>query len=324
MSAPVSAAVALETRSTAEPIRSNTQSAITQLDERTRWLAWRRAGIGGTDAAAILGVSPWRSALDVYLDKRGNLEDAADNASMRWGRALEPVIADAYSEQTGIVFERGLSIVHPQHEELRGSLDGLAADRVVEIKTARTAEGWGEPGSDEVPVHYAAQAMHYLLLTGKALVDFAVLIGGSDFRIYTIERDEPTIELLRERELAFWREHVVPGIPPPATTARDARARWPLSRSATVQVDIDVVQALQRLREAKAQMRELERDIEAAESIVLPAFGEAEAIADGDTLLATWKTQKASRFDTTAFRKAHPDLAAAFTHESTSRVLRLK
>lgn len=298
----------------------------TPAPDRQHWLDARRKGIGGSDVAAILGLSPWQSALDVYLDKIGEAEETPDNDAMRWGRALEPVIGQAYTEATGIAFAPGATVIDPQHPELRANLDGIAADRVIEIKTARTGEGWGEPGTDEIPVHYAAQVMHYLMLTGKALADVAVLIGGSDFRIYTLRSDDDTIAHLRERELAFWHEHVVPRIPPPVTIARDARGMWPLSRSGlpAVQVGIDVVQAVQQIKDAKARIKDAQAEIDAAENVLLPAFGEAEAIADGDTLLATWKTQTAKRLDITALRNAHPSIAAEFTTESTSRVLRLK
>src|SRR5690349_18206306 len=122
---------------------------MTRALDRTEFLEQRRLGIGGSDVAPILGLSKWASPLDIYLRKRGEQPEQDDNEAMLWGRALEPVIRQQYAERTGrIVRVPEAALVHPQLTFARANLDGVTDDgRVVEVKTARTAQDWGEPGS---------------------------------------------------------------------------------------------------------------------------------------------------------------------------------
>jgi putative phage-type endonuclease len=181
------------------------------------WLAERRKGLTSSDAAPIAGMSPWRTALDVFLDKRGMLPEKRVSGPMRWGTRLEPVIAAAYTELTG----RALSIPprlvrSPSTPWLLASLDRVTNDgRIVEIKTTRTAEGWGESGTDEVPDWYLLQVSHQLLTTGADAAEVAVLIGGSDFRRYTIGRPKALLDSLLRSEETFWARHQANDPPEP-------------------------------------------------------------------------------------------------------------
>ena len=152
------------------------------MDARDDFLKSRATGIGGSDAAAILGLSRWKSPFQVYQEKRGEAAQTPDNASMRWGRYLEPVVRQAYADDTGRAVRLPDGLVrHQQHTFMIANLDGVTDDgRVVEIKTARTSQGWGEPGSDQVPQEYLLQAQHHMAVTGLVVADVAVLIGGSD------------------------------------------------------------------------------------------------------------------------------------------------
>jgi putative phage-type endonuclease len=184
---------------------------------RESWLERRRAGIGGSDVAALLGLSRWRTPLDVFLDKTGQAEPTPDNEPMLWGRLLEPLVIAEFSRRNGITVD-GLTGVleHPEHPWMLASLDGWAPDlrAVVEAKTARTADGWGEPGSDEIPAYYQTQVAHYMAVTGAQMAFIPVLIGASDFRTYQVERDEDFIADLVEAERAFWHDHVLANVPP--------------------------------------------------------------------------------------------------------------
>ena len=181
-----------------------------------QWLEARRSGIGGSDVAAVVHLSQWRSAFEVFLDKRGELPLQEDNEPMRWGRILEPVIRHEYEETTGFLVEPVPMLRCVKHPYMLANLDGLVSEhkRVVELKTARTAEGWGEDGSDEVPLPYVMQVQHYLFITGFEVADVAVLIGGSDFRIMHIEPDRELQDMLVESEYAFW-QRVQRNDPPP-------------------------------------------------------------------------------------------------------------
>ena len=123
-------------------------------EQREAFLAERMKGIGGSDVAAILGLSKWSTPYDVWQSKLGLADPTPDNDAMKWGRLLEPVVRQAYAERTGLaVAVPSDPLVMPGYDFARANLDGIREDgRIVEIKTARYADGWGDEGSDEVPV----------------------------------------------------------------------------------------------------------------------------------------------------------------------------
>lgn len=188
--------------------------------ERQAWLAERRTGIGATDSAAILGLSPWRTALEVYLDKTGQLPDRLPTPAMRWGLLLEDAIAQAYTEDTGRRLDKPDVPIwrHPDHDWMICTVDRHTLDsgRLVELKTASSyaASEWGEPGSDELPEVYLIQVQHQMAVAGAMEADVAVLIGGQDFRVYEVPRNERVIEQLVRKGAEFWRQHVQARVPP--------------------------------------------------------------------------------------------------------------
>lgn len=169
-------------------------------------LAERFTGLGGTDAAPALGLSPFKSPLELFLEKRERRASVAENEAMHWGKLLEPVIRDEYASRTKrIVRVQPATLRHPKYKFMIAHLDGVTEDkRVFEAKTARHGEGWGIAGTDEVPHHYLIQVQHYLAVTGYAVADVAVLIGGQDFRTYEVPADADLQQLVIEGEADFW------------------------------------------------------------------------------------------------------------------------
>lgn len=299
--------------------------------DRTAWLEARRSGVGGSDVAAILGLSKWATPLQVYQQKRGELGDQPDNPAMRWGRYLEPVVRQAYADETGNevrVLDQMLR--HPTHEFMVANLDGFIEPasgprRVFEAKTARTAEGWGEPGSDQIPQPYLLQVQHYLAVTGFIVADVAVLVGGSDFRIYEVPEDRELQEMMIDAEAEFW-SRVQRGDPPEPVTVADAVARWGRSsRADIVMADPVALTAVETLRAIKLEREALEASEETAKAAVMKALGECDTLADATgKALVTWRASAApQRFDAAAFKAAHPDLHAQFlkTGEASRRFL---
>lgn len=298
------------------------------MNARQEWLNERRSGIGGSDAAAVLGLSKWKTPLQVYLDKRGEAPEIPDNEAMLWGRALEPVIRQQYAERTGraVLMPDGI-LRHPAHSFMLANLDGMTEDRrVVEIKTARTAQAWGEPGSDEVPQDYLLQVQHYMAVTGFEVADIAVLIGGSDFRLYEVPADRELQEMLIDAEDAFWR-NVEQGIPPEPVSYADMQARFGrASREGMVEAesDPDVLVAVAKLRAIRETMKTMEADEEAQKAVIMKALGEKDTLTIAGQPAVTWKAAKpAQRFDANAFKAAHPTLYAEFlkTGEASRRFL---
>lgn len=290
------------------------------MNARADFLEARRTGIGGSDVAAILGLSKWSSPLQVYQDKRGEIEPAPDNDAMRWGRYLEPVVRQAYADETGREVRTLPELVrHPTHDFMIANLDGFVMPehgprRIFEAKTARTGDGWGEPGSDDIPQPYLLQVQHYMEVTGFEVADVAVLIAGSDFRIYEVPVDRELTAMLVEAEHEFW-QRVRRGDPPEPRTVEDAIARWGRASTADrVMADESVAAAIANLRELRSSRAQLELAEEANKALVMRALGEFDTLVDsaGKTL-ATWKASAPpNRFDTAGFKAAHPDLYAQF------------
>lgn len=297
------------------------------MNARQEWLTARKTGIGGSDVAAILGLSKWRTPYSVWQDKIGQGAEIEDNPAMKWGRNLEPVVRQEYAEQTGrVVLQPADMLRHPAHSFMLANLDGMTEDRrVVEIKTARSANGWGEPGTDQVPQDYLFQVQHYMAVTGFPVSDVAVLIGGSDFRIYEVPADPELQEMMIEAEAAFW-QRVLDNNPPDPVTMADAIAKYGrFSRPDAVTADDGIKAAVLAIKDIKEQISILEASEEEAKAIIFKAMADRDTLVDTNgTPLATWKTQAGSkRFDSTALKAAHPDTYAEFLKqgEPTRRFL---
>jgi putative phage-type endonuclease len=302
-------------------------SDVAVIDDRQEWLAQRRTGIGGSDVAGILGLSRWKSPLDVYLDKTGEAASTAETEPMRWGTLLEPVILAEFSRRTGVTVEKPRDIIRdPGFPWMLASLDGWAPEleAVVEVKTARTSDGWGDDGSGEIPAYYQTQVAHYMAVTGATIAFVPVLIGASEFRVYQVERDEVLIRDMVEAERVFWHDHVLAGVPPEPVNAADAARLWSRDSGETIEVAGEVADDVEELRHLKAQAKEIEERIGSIEDRLKVAFRDSSAIAYGGKTLATFKAQTRKGFDSKALVAAHPDLAEQFRTETTFRSLRLK
>lgn len=290
------------------------------MSARKDWLKARTAGIGGSDVAAMLGLSKWKTPLQLYQEKRGELPPQADNKAMRWGRYLEPVVRQAYADETGnevrVVEEM---VRHPLYEHMIANLDGIVIPtsgprRVFEAKTARTGDGWGEPGTDQIPQPYLLQVQHYMAVTSFVVADVAVLIGGSDFRLYEVPEDRELQDMLCDACGEFW-QRVQDGDPPEPVSYADVQARFGrASQAGTVLADADVQAAVRQLRELKTQLKHLELAEEQWKAVVMNAMGESDTLVNssGHTL-ATWKAAAPpKRFDAAAFKAKHPNLYELF------------
>jgi putative phage-type endonuclease len=280
---------------------------------RQDWLEQRRTVIGGSDAAAALGLSKWRTQYDLYLEKIGE-SVTVETEPMYWGTQQEPLIRQRYSNDTGLQVIKPGFLVHPTLKFMGGNVDGLVgSDRILEVKTSRTSEGWGEPETDEIPDDYLLQTQHYLLVTGRQIADVAVLIGGSDYRVYRVEADPELHEMIIDGERAFW-EMVESRNPPPVTTLPDIKRRFPKSSALAVVASNSVLHAAQQLHDLNNLADRVGERQDDLKAIIQLHLGEGDTLKDeSGNVLATWKSDRdGKKFNVKKFEQDHPELAALY------------
>ena len=293
----------------------------------------RRTYIGSGDAAAILGVSPWKTAYQVWQAKTSPAPIIeTESKVMKRGKRLEPVVLEMLIDEMP-----DLEIVARNRRHIDNKLPYLAAeidaeaveagDYVnVEIKTVHPSQAskWGEEGTDEIPLWYAAQIEHALMVTRRQTCIVAALIGADDLRTYRVLRDEDLIDALREAEFNFWTQNIIGLQPPPLRTLSDINLMYQRDTGAQAIASDGIRQAVETLKALKASAKELEAQIEAQEIDVKAAMRDASVLVDsGGRRLATWKVVEREIFDQRAFTEANAELAQAFRKRIESRVFRV-
>jgi putative phage-type endonuclease len=271
----------------------------------------RRGYIGGSDAAAIVGVSPYRTAIELWQEKTGQVEPGNDTPSepAEWGNILENVVAKEYSRRTGLKIARvNQTRQHAAHDWMRANLDRrvIGKPEIVEIKTVR---GLG----DEPRPDHLLQVRHYMAVTDTERAHLVYLIAGQRLQSFVIERDMQAEELLIKAEAEFWR-HVQDKTPPAVQRITDLRLLHPQDNGQAITVDCDTAYALKQLRTYRAKREEIEAEISRHEAIIQEAMGDAAALVSetGQTVV-TWKTSKPSEvIDTRRLKEEQPELAARY------------
>lgn len=176
------------------------------------WHGMRSAGIGGSEVAAILGLSPWQSPFSLWHAKRAGWV-SEPNEEMRWGTAIEPALLawwfedhpyEPYGVQGGSYHHRGRrwQLANPDAIAIAPAVGELV---IVEAKKASSDDQWGEPGTDQIPPYYRVQAVHYMDVLGIGMTSFVVTNLGRAPVYYWIEYDPDEARLIRGHAAAFWR-----------------------------------------------------------------------------------------------------------------------
>lgn len=299
---------------------------------RADWLRLRRSGIGGSDAAAVLGVNPWRGPFAVYADKLGAERAEEDTEAMRQGRDLEEYVARRFSEATGLRLRReyGMlrSTAHPCmiadiDRRIIGERAGLECKTSRDIHLTRYRNG-------DFPLEYYCQCLHYLAVTGWERWYLAVLVYGTDLLTFTIEAEAVRDDLaaLIQAEETFWRDHVAVRVPPPhdgleATSAALA-ALYPRAEGLTLDAGPEDDALMGELLAMKDDRKALDRRIAEAENHLKARLGEAEAL-NGTSARATWRNQTRRAISEKKLRALFPDLDLdTVKTETTARVFKVR
>lgn len=309
------------------------RAAYDAVRNEGRLEAWRQkrrgGGLGGSDAPAACGLSPFKTTFELWLEKTGQLEPRPPSVAMRVGTELEPLVLAMAEEALGApVGDRQLLLQDPHNPFLLATLDGVVTldgvPAVVEAKTTAHPGEWGVAGTDEVPEYVMVQVQHQMRVAGFALAIVPVLFQARELSVYRVPADAELQRLILERELAFW-QHVIEKSPPEVKTAEDAIRRWPRDSGATATASPSGMEAHRRLLEVKARMRELESEKDALEvTLKRELMDAATLVSPGGQTLATWKTQERQILDAKRMKAEAPDLYKTWTTTQAVRVLRLK
>ncbi|MEO1815308.1 MAG: lambda-exonuclease family protein [Acetobacterium sp.] len=186
------------------------------MQNHDQWLEARRKGIGGSDAAAIIGLNPWATPYTVWADKTGRLPPKEDSEIMRQGRDLEQYVADRWMEETGKKCRRRTKILgNPDYPFALANVDRKVngENAGLECKTTSIMNLKKFKGG-EFPETYYCQCVHYMAVTGADRWYLGVLVLSQGFHTFVIERDEDEIQALMDAERDFWK-YVECDTPPP-------------------------------------------------------------------------------------------------------------
>jgi putative phage-type endonuclease len=265
-------------------------SLATLVTDRDSWLAERRTGIGASEAAAAMGLSPYESPLGLYLRKTGAVPDAEETEAMRWGTRLEPLLAEAYRERTGkAILQSQVFLRDPDAPWRLATLDGIDSDGdLVEFKTTNAFAGrdLGEDDTDQLPDHWVIQAHQQMAVAGAERVRFGVLVGGQSFRTFTVERDGDLIAAVMAAVDGFWKRHVEKRVAPdPSAVDLAVLSRVRPTPGVEITLTGDGAFWAEQYAALQVEHKRTEAAIKTAKANILAAMGEA-AVArtvDGHT-----------------------------------------
>jgi putative phage-type endonuclease len=308
--------------------------------------------IGGSDVAAVLGVSPFKTPHELWLQKTGRAprEAVTPEQQKRFdrGHRLEPVVLQMLMDR---LQDEGLEVellrtneryVDAEHAfmaceidfelritgeiEIQGEMMQFDGEHINgDCKTVHpfAAKKWGEEGTDEVPIDYAAQFMQGMGITGRDHCIVATLIGMDDLLIYWVKRDQETIDGIRNRVAQFWYECVVADKPPDPIDFDDCKAIYAKSNGGSIEATSEIRDAVFTLKDVKAKLKSLKASEEEL-SYRVTAFMQPNAnLTFGGNVIATWKNQDHTCIDQKLLKEEAPEVFDRFSRTKEIRVLRL-
>lgn len=319
-------------RSTSAPSRTPRKGAALRLVstkdlEREDWLEVRRTGIGSSDAAAAIGLNPYQSQLELWMQKTGKgdllpaVDPSDDTSPMFWGTLLEPIVAAHYTKRTGNKVRRVNAVLqHPEHPWMLANVDreviGALDVQLLECKTAgiHGARLW----RNGVPEYVQLQVMHQLAVTGQRAADVVVLVGGQELRIFRIERDEALIARLIALEKEFW-DVVQSGIAPAGDGSDSAeqalRCLYPNDTGDQVDLseDEELNTTFEELLQARTDLDAVQKREARLRQRIQLHMGEASKALFACGGAVTWKRSKDGQaFNSSQFMQEHPTLAQRY------------
>lgn len=313
-----------------------------QINPEIAFREARRKYLGGSDISAVLGLSPWKTPAQLWADKTtppvADAKESNRGAKQR-GKRWESVVAEMLVERLEEdghkveIVNANKRYTDPQIEHFAAEidfevrLDGEEEITNVELKTVHPfrLKEWGESGSDECPTHFTAQVMWGLGVTRRRKGILAPLFGADEIRAFPINADDTTIAWMRERGIAFWRDHVIPKVAPPPINTDDCDRLYRPGFGPALVADEDLTRLALRMRALDTESKARAAEWDEIEYRLKCAMRDATelVLANGKTAI-TWGTRESKYLDQTALKEALPKIHREFTRSRSSRAFQLK
>ena len=303
--------------------------ADTKTMTKEEWLKNRQAGIGGSDASAIAGLNPWKSSIQLYMDKKEENPQEIKSLRMELGNRLEGLVAELFTEETGLKVRNVNGILkNEKYPFALANIDRAIVGEKAFLECKTTNSFALKEWQDGVPPHYEIQCFHYMAITGATHCYIAALIGNSDFIWHKIERDQETIDYLMQIEKEFWEENILKDIVP-LPDGSDAyseylKEKYKKSNGQEIELHLlkDGPQKFLRYDEIVTDIKALETEKKLIEQEMQLHMEDFEVAKIGDRKI-TWKNSSRNSIDSKKLKAEMPDIAAQFTKTSTSRTFRI-
>ena len=300
----------------------------TLKQSRKDWLLERAKSIGASDSSAVLGINPWKSNVELWLEKTNpeSLLDQPDNLNMRLGRDMEPILRQLFTEETGLQVRQDNHIRYDdEYPFLSTNLDGrIVGDKVpLELKTTGMWDGM-------IPDNYFCQLQHQMMVTKSPYIYFAVLVlsnFGKQFILEKYERNERFIADMRARMVDFWMNYVVTGVAPDPVSVKDARLLYnETNQESVIEGSFDMITICDNIKEYNKDIKKIKAKADELRVSIMDTMKEDEIMAYKGSTLSTWKKSKGKvKFDLNKFKKDHPDIYEEYSsHKDGNRMLIIK
>lgn len=296
--------------------------------DKKEWLKYRKSGIGGSDAGAVCGLNPYRTAMQVYQDKVSEEIEEMDNEAMRQGREFEDYVAKRFMEATGKKVRRANAMFYNEENPfMLADVDRMVVgeNAGLECKTASPymADKWKD---GNIPLSYQIQCYHYMAVCNADAWYLAVVIYGREFKYYKIERDEAVIADLIQIEKAFWENHVMKQqIPDPdgSKLADSVIAEYYKNSIADTIPLTGFNEKLERRQELSELIGRMDMEKKKIEQELKLYLGENER-AENEQFMVSWKSVQSNRLDEKRLKEEEPEIYEKYKKSVSSRRFTVK
>ena len=249
----------------------------------------RRKGIGATDCAAVMGLSPYKTPYELWMEKTGRMEEESilTEERLRLRHAHEETIAREYATRNNVKLKRvNKTLFHKKYPFMLCHLDRviIGKRKIVECKSSSgfMRPTWGESGSDEAPMIYLLQVQHQMAVSGYEDSDIAALIDIDDYRIYSAPRNNKIIEKIEDACNRFWNENVLSDIAPPPSTRGDLKLMYPLNNGNFIEASEEIVKVINDLESVKNIIKSSNTEKELIEKEIIQFIADNDGIKQGE------------------------------------------